>query len=406
MELVLAKNKNHVAHQGSTLHSFSFRKYTRRLHLWLGLSLGVLLTIICLSGAMLVFYVEIDTWLHPELERSQLATDSSWDSALHTLNNTYPDKKGPWRIEVSDSKRAMSARYYNPVETRSEGFAPLMVWLSNDGLSVLREDYWGHYLVTWLYNLHYTLLFGEIGTIVIGYIGLATLLLLVSGLVSWWPKQGQWHRALKFKRRRSRIGLLYDWHKILGLASVIPLLLLVATGVMLSLPQETNKLLGLVFSPVQTTSKLSGVVNTTIQHTVPISAAITAARQAKVAKNGADLLQSHLAWIQTPDNSLSAQQFYTFRFQIPEDPSHRFPNTFVHVDAHSGQIINIFSAWKHGPANSIKGWLHALHNGSVGGLALRVLWVICGLIVFALFTLGFTRWRLRTGKNAPPALKI
>ncbi|WP_226990357.1 PepSY-associated TM helix domain-containing protein [Paraglaciecola mesophila] len=384
----------------------SLRKYTRRLHLWLGLSLGVLLTIICLSGTMLVFYVEIDTWLHPELERSQLATDSSWDSALHTLNNSYPDKKGPWRIEVSGSKRAMSARYYNPIETRSEGFAPLMVWLTNDGLSVLREDYWGHYLATWLYNLHYTLLFGETGTFVIGYIGLAALFLLVSGLVSWWPKQGQWPMAFKFKRRRTRIGLLYDWHKILGLASIVPLFLLVATGVMLSLPQKTNKVLELLFSPVQTPSKLSGVASTKIQHTVPISDAITAARQAKVAENGANLQQSRLAWIQTPDNNLSAQRFYTFRFQIPEDPSHRFPNTFVYVDADSGQIINIFSAWKHGPANNIKGWLHTLHNGSVGGMALRILWVICGLIVLALFCLGFTRWRLRTGKKTPPALKM
>ncbi|WP_232785090.1 MULTISPECIES: PepSY-associated TM helix domain-containing protein [unclassified Pseudoalteromonas] len=43
----------------------SWRKIFRRLHLYLGLSVGVLLTIISLSGSVLVYYPQIDSLLNP-----------------------------------------------------------------------------------------------------------------------------------------------------------------------------------------------------------------------------------------------------------------------------------------------------------------------------------------------------
>ncbi|WP_225305756.1 PepSY-associated TM helix domain-containing protein [Pseudoalteromonas sp. TAB23] len=43
----------------------SWRKIFRRLHLYLGLSVGVLLAIISLSGSVLVYYPQIDSLLNP-----------------------------------------------------------------------------------------------------------------------------------------------------------------------------------------------------------------------------------------------------------------------------------------------------------------------------------------------------
>lgn len=387
------------------MYSIPLRKYARRLHLWLGLSLGLLLVVICLSGAALVFYVEIDTWLHPELERKQATTDTTWDNTLTTLNTAYPDKNGAWRIEVNDSNRAISARYYNPPETRDEGFAPLMVWVSHDGKAVLRQNYWGHYLVTWLYNLHYTLLFGEAGTVIIGYMGLAALFLLFSGMLAWWPKQGLWSKALKFKVRSSAVGLLYDWHKLLGLISFIPLFVLIATGVMLALPKETNSILSQVLEPVQLAKKIVLEQPNSQHKNISVDQALLAARSAlahhlSTQKNISNpQTKLGLAWIQTPDNSGVSSRYFTFRFQIPEDPSTRFPNTFVKVDAQTAAVIDIFSTWDHGTANIIKGWLHALHDGSAGGLVLRVFWLFVGVAVLLLFLLGFMRWRIRTNRK-------
>jgi uncharacterized iron-regulated membrane protein len=48
----------------------SLRGLSRHLHLWSGLSLGLLLALLGLTGSALVFYTEIDSALHP-VEQAQ-----------------------------------------------------------------------------------------------------------------------------------------------------------------------------------------------------------------------------------------------------------------------------------------------------------------------------------------------
>jgi len=50
-------------------------------------------------------------------------------------------------------------------------------------------------------------------------------------------------KAIKFKARSSLLGVLYDWHKLLGLIFALPLILLTATGIMLAIPKQTDPLI-------------------------------------------------------------------------------------------------------------------------------------------------------------------
>ncbi len=125
---------------------WSWRLFSRRLHLWLGLSVGMILVLISLSGAAIVFYVELDRWLHPEPKlQKPHAGEPDWEQAVRTLRAAYPDKTGPWRLEVTPDQQLIPARYNQPQETKGLHFAPLLVWLSADGSQVLRQDYWGRY---------------------------------------------------------------------------------------------------------------------------------------------------------------------------------------------------------------------------------------------------------------------
>ena len=51
----------------------------------------------------------------------------------------------------------------------------------------------------------------------IGWTGLALLVLLLSGLWAWWPR-GSWTKALRFKRHAHPQRALRDWHKLAGLS--------------------------------------------------------------------------------------------------------------------------------------------------------------------------------------------
>ena len=362
-----------------------WRKLHRRLHLWLGLSVGILFTLIAVSGSVLVFYDELDKFLNLAPRAIGQQDRRDFDQALITLRDTYPDKKESWRLEVSDDTTVIAARYYNPVETRGEDFAPMMVWLSANGEQVLRQDFWGHYAMTWLYNLHFRLLLGKTGGVIVGYLGLACLYLLISGLVAWWPKKGQWMNKLRFKARSSKVGLLYDWHKTIGLAATLPLMLLTLSGVMLALPSESRFLLEPVFGPSQTANFSPPPARPGTQLTP--TEAQTIALQA--------LPGANTAWIETPAIN-GERNYYRVRLQVDDDPSRRFPHSYVYIDAITGKVEEVFDYQSQGATNTIMNWLHPLHDGTLFALPGRVLWTISGIAALALFGLGVWRWRVRT----------
>ena len=144
--------------------------------------------VIALTGSILVY--------NPELNESisNLSTETAkplnWDTAYQTLKTHYPDKQGSWRLETTKDKHYIPARYYNQNKTVEHAFAPPMVWLSLDSKHIFREEVWGNYFVTWIYNVHFSLLAGNTGTIVIGYVVIGSLTLLISGLYAWRPKKG------------------------------------------------------------------------------------------------------------------------------------------------------------------------------------------------------------------------
>ena len=364
------------------------RRVWRQVHLWMGLSLGLILVIAGLSGSALVFYVGIDRALHPEIQVASGTAEPDWDVAIATLRSAFPDKAGPWRLEVVGDNGAIPARYYNPPETEGRAFAPMLVWLSPDGHAVLRWDYWGDTAMTWLYTLHYQLLTGRLGAMVMGYAGLACLVLLGSGIASWWPRRGNWDKSLRVKAGAAPIRALYDWHKLIGLVTIVPLVVLCATGAMLALPKETDAVLSMTMgAPAEPALMPSGQSH----------GGLGASANLAVTKARARLPGARLAWIEAPP---VGGDLFRLRLQVQGDPSHRFPHSYVQVDGVNGNIIDVFDTRQQGASNVLKDWLHPLHDGSFGGLAGRLAWLVFGWAPPLLFGFGVARFLLRRRRTA------
>tara|TARA_R110001599_G_scaffold116625_1_gene284429 strand:- start:696 stop:1826 length:1131 start_codon:yes stop_codon:yes gene_type:complete len=368
------------------------RRGVRTLHLWLGLGIGGLLVLLGLTGSILVFYPELDALLHPQIRveaSDRPAPEPDWDRALATVRQTYPDKQGPWRLEVTDQPGAIPARYYNPPERAGHAFRPMMVWLSPDGSRVLRRDYWGEYAMTFLYDLHYRLLMGETGGTILGWLGFILLALLLSGLWAWWPK-GSWTKALRLKLSAHPQRSLRDWHKLAGLSGLLFLVILTVTGIMLALPEESDATLGATGLPVDA-----------MPHVHPAAqSSATKASVAEIVRNGRSTLpDARIAWIETPPAEGGT---YRLRMQAPGDPSFRFPHSFVWLDSASGKVLAVHDAREAQAGSVVNNWLHPLHEGSAGGLAGRLLVVLCGLFPAVLFVTGLLRWRGRRRACSPP----
>jgi len=97
--------------------------------------------------------------------------------------------------------------------------------------------------------------------------------------------------------------------------------------------------------------------------------------------------------VETPSN-LNA--IYRFRFQTDNDPSYRFPHSYIEVNASTGELESLFNIDKQSTASKVKNWIHPLHDGSIGGNMLKAIWVLSGFGSATLFFIGVYRWLVRT----------
>jgi uncharacterized iron-regulated membrane protein len=368
------------------------RIVVRRIHLWIGLSVGLLFVLLGLTGSALVFYQEIDTALHPAIRRQATApapgwNSPVWDRALGTLRARWPDDGGQWRLEATGDPGPIPARHYPGGTAAGHMTRRMMIWLSPDGARILRHDRWGDYAMSWIYELHMDLLSGEAGHQLVGWSGLVFALLLLTGLAAWWPRGG-WRKAAAFKRRAVPLRRLHDIHKLTGLIGLPLLLLFALTGFLLALPAQSDRLLAGLVGPVDTPPAPRSTVLDAPQ--ISLTAALAAGHRA--------LPQARLAWIEVPPPGAGVIKL---RVQVPGDPSRRFPHSYIHIDQYSGRVLAIQDARTSGLATTITNWLHPLHDASVGGLPTRLLAFLAGLLPAILFTTGLWRWRLRRARRAP-----
>lgn len=353
----------------------SWRIAIRRTHLWVGLSLGLQFSVPGVTGSALVFYTGIDATLHPAIQarqdhRAPGLASPVWDRALATGRARWHDTGGKWTLEVTGKGGVIPARYYPGPGRHGDR---TMVWFSADGTRIVRAEAWGGYLMSWIYQLHMTLLAGDTRGQVVGWSGVAMLLLLVSGVMAWWPR-GSWRKALAFKGDAAPIRRLHDLHKLFGLWSMALLFVLVTTGVLLALPAVTQAL----FRPAAVLARKSLGDGT---------GRITIVRAFKVAHRA--LPDGRIVFVNVPS---APDTPIRVRLQVPGDPHQRFPGSYVFVDQPSGRVLAVHDLPRAGTGAFLMSWIRTLHDGTVGGMATRILAVLLGFVPTLLFATGLLHW--------------
>ena len=104
----------------------------------------------------------------------------------------------------------------------------------------------------WLYDLHHRLLLGNRGLTIVGFVALAMTLIVIAGLVAYWPMRRGLRLGLRPKGTQ-RAHLLVT-HRNLGLFEALPFLLTLSTGAVLAFPFQTEAWL---LDPVRQTQAYS-----------------------------------------------------------------------------------------------------------------------------------------------------
>jgi uncharacterized iron-regulated membrane protein len=358
-------------------------KFWLNIHLYSGLSIGLVFVLAGLTGSMLVFYVELDEILNPELQISEAQAKQApkpLETVFQVLKVNHPDRNGAWRLEMPRHSQAMiMARYYKAKEKEHLHFAPLIAWVNPYTAEVASSRFWGDYVMTWIYDLHYELLLDKTGKIVMGITGLFLLFSLVAGIYLWWPKLGKLKPALTFKPNASKKRFNYDLHKVSGVYGFTFLLLLLMSGFILELPDYVNPVINKVSPLYQQPSNLTSLKTGSAR--ISLDQAVSSAQNRYP--------NAVLRWVETPQD---AKGTYRIQFYQDGEPSRRFPKTMVWLDQYSGKILAVHEPETGSSGDTFLSWMHPLHSGEIAGMSGRIAVFISGLFPLILFYTGLIRW--------------
>ncbi len=371
------------------------RRIATSIHTWLGLLLGGLFVLVGLTGSVLVFYPALDLVLNPSLRAPGSETVAvDVDAVYQALRAGEPRRRGPWRIELPyENDGPIKARYSRPLESRDRSFSPLMLTMDPRTLEITSRRYWGDYAVTWIYDLHYTLLAESAGRMVIAVLGIVFFVLVALGVALWWPSPRRWRAALSIKRGAAGARRVYDLHTVISVWALPVTLTLIVSGVMLEQP-------GWFKPAIRSLSPLTPNFSAADPHYVLVEPpAINGDTALAAARNR--FPNARLRWVETPGDGHPA-----WRIQLMQagEPGARFPRTQVWVDSRSGAVMSIRDPSLNAAGDVLLDWLHPLHSGEAFGLPGRLLVFIGGLVPALAFTTGVLRWqrkrKARRGRSA------
>ena len=350
------------------------RKLLFQVHLWIGLTLGLYVVVVCVSGSLVVFRSEIEDALHAELTTvkpgaQRVALQPVYeavkrahpDDTLRTINLPTASDRA-WSFWFTGAKGKSFHAYANPYTG-----ALLGTDIANDNLT------------EWLYDLHAHLLGGGTGEKINGIGAMLLVVLCLTGVVIWWPGRGrvvrqgltiQW-RA-QWKRRN------YDLHKVIGIASAALIVLVAVTGIYFPFRQPFRVVAGWLGHPAKTETP----------RCIPRPVAQWPTLDEAIATANTALPEGEVNWIGLPRKS---DEDISVRKKLPSD-WRLTGSDYVHLDQYTGAVLLVERHAERSRGERFMRAMFPLHVGTFGGLFTRILWAGLGLVPVLLFVSGLLMW--------------
>jgi uncharacterized iron-regulated membrane protein len=225
--------------------SARLRRLWLNIHLWLGLGLALLLVPIGLSGSLLVWHDHVDALINP----ARYAVSSGPAAAPSTLLASATkalDGFQPMVIRMPEEQgRPATVMAREPRGPNATGRPRFMtVYLDPPTAKVLEVVEARSTFINFLHRFHENLTIPEFnGRSIVGWVGVAMLILSLSGIYLWWPRNAGFAKGLRWTRGPT---LSLNLHHTLGFWISIPLAVVSLTGIYLGFPQQGRDILSTV----------------------------------------------------------------------------------------------------------------------------------------------------------------
>jgi uncharacterized iron-regulated membrane protein len=347
------------------------------IHLWIGLGLALLLIPISLSCALLVWHDHLDALINPARYAVTLGQAQPPSALLASASASLGRGFTPVVVRMPEGA-GWPATVTAREQRRGEGGGrPRLatVYLDPPTARVLDTAEFRNSLIGFLHRFHENLTIPEYsGRAVVGWAGVGMLVLSLSGICLWWPRNAGFLRGLRWRRGPA---ISFNLHHLFGFWIAVPLAVVSATGVYLGFPQQARELLG-------------SVAPMTPQQRGGFNAPLLAAPHLDVDR-AAEIAAAASAGLQPAAIFLPSQQTQTWRIQLRSRTSEAL--TTVTVDDRNGTLTQVTPQ----SGDKIAQWIRWIHEGSHSGVIWQILVFLCGVLPTAFAVTGTMIW-LRSRK--------
>lgn len=207
----------------------TFKKITHQLHLWLGLTSGLVVFIVSITGCLYAFKTEIEALTEPYLFTEIQAKSTLPPSIFKEKAQKILSQKHLHAINYAGKGRSVEAIFYGNEPSYYD-----IIYFNPYTAEVLKvKDMSYDFFRVVLMGHYYLWLPPTIGQPIVASATLIFVFLLISGIILWWPKnkaaakqrfQFKWKSATQWKRKN------YDLHNILGFYASWVVLIIALTG--------------------------------------------------------------------------------------------------------------------------------------------------------------------------------
>ncbi len=361
------------------------------VHSYLGLFVGALLVVFGLTGSILVFWQEIDEWLNPRLltvtvppgaqagapgyrpieELLAAAVQAAPPGSRVTQIYGPGSTEGVFAVYAEQPSKAWARIFVDPYRARVTGVRAYGAaeWVPSSFMDVV-------------FALHYTLFMGETGVTLAAIGALLLLLSLITGVIVWWPRVGQWRQALVIRRPMAPFRFLFDLHKTVSLYTLVVLGAVLLSGVDMNMNGPYVWMVQL-FSPAT-----RGPAQAPTSTPVPGLTAIGAERAVAIATE--TYPEGMLSAVGMPDSETGV--YLVGRRQVPMVSAFWSERT-VAIDQYSGAILDVRDpTTRRSAGETFLDWQWPLHSGQAFGMTGRLLVFLSGLACPVIYATGFLMW--------------
>ncbi len=344
-----------------------FRQRLLQLHLFAGLTVGLVLVIMAGAGAWMVFRPQLESLAYPELFTVKPGTQRvSLDILAANAAAVYPGRKMTQVRFWSDPARSVMIRCANSDQIYLDPWTGRVLGMQNRyrGLFGRAED------------IHRFLGLGStVGTHVTGVAAFGFIFIILSGLVLWVPPAWRALRgALTLRFNLSGRAALLNWHRTLGAYAAVFVLLSALTGLPHAYDWYDHAVYRVAGSPLPSAPEASPVVPGT-----PLVALEQIWQRAH-----AELPDFQSANVYFPKAGSNATEIWI----VGADAPHPHARSQYYVDAATGELLRATPQAAASAGHRLFFWMLAWHLGQAGGPVTQVLVFLATLCVPVLAVTG------------------